>query len=114
MSGCNVILETLFPELKESEDEKIKEALIQLVKCNERSGYFVLNNVSTSSMIAWLEKQGEEKPAWSEEDDEIRKALIKGFNKCLVSSSHYPKNAIKYWHGIVIEDILSWLEKCTN
>ena len=50
------------PELKESEDEKIKEALIQLVKCNERSGYFVLNNVSTGSMIAWLEKQGEQKP----------------------------------------------------
>jgi hypothetical protein len=50
---CNI-----FPELAESKDEKIKEALIQLVKCNERSGYLVLNNVSTGSMISWLEKQG--------------------------------------------------------
>ena len=48
----------IFPELAESKDEKIKEALIQLVKCNERSGYLVLNNVSTGSMISWLEKQG--------------------------------------------------------
>lgn len=45
------------------------------------------------------------------EDERIRKALIKGFNECLDSSSHYPKNAIKYWRGIVIEDILAWLEK---
>ena len=44
------------------------------------------------------------------EDERIRKGLIQGFNECLDSSS-YPKNAIKYWHGIVIEDILAWLEK---
>ena len=44
-------------------------------------------------------------------DERIRKALIQGFNECLDSSSHYPKNAIKYWHDIVIEDILAWLEK---
>ena len=49
----------LFPELTESEDEKVRKTLIELVKCNERSGYTLLNNVSTSSMLAWLEKQGE-------------------------------------------------------
>ena len=59
------VLESLFPELKESEDEKIKEALIQLVKCNERSGYFVLNNVSTGSMIDWIEKQGYSPIKWN-------------------------------------------------
>ena len=50
--------EYIFPELKEPKDEKIKEALVALVKCNERNGYTLLNNVSTSSMLAWLEKQG--------------------------------------------------------
>lgn len=45
------------------------------------------------------------------EDERIRKALIKGFNECLISSSHYPENAVKYWHGIVIDDILAWLKK---
>ena len=38
-------------------EERIKEVLIELVKCNERSGYTLLNNISTSSMVDWLEKQ---------------------------------------------------------
>ena len=50
-------LEYIFPEFKESEDEKVRKALVELVKCNERSGYTLLNNVSTSSMLDWLEKQ---------------------------------------------------------
>lgn len=45
---------------KESEDEKVRKALVELVKCNERSGYTLLNNVSTDSMLAWLEKQGKQ------------------------------------------------------
>lgn len=53
-------IENMFPELQKPSDEKIKDALIELVKCNERSGYTLLNNVSTSSMLAWLEKQGKE------------------------------------------------------
>ena len=55
---------------------------------------------------------GENCPELKESEDErIRKALIKGFNECLISSSHYPENAVKYWHGIVIDAILAWLEK---
>lgn len=60
MSRLKLRLQSVFSELKES-DEKIKEALIALVKCNEKSGYTLLNNVSTSSMINWLEKQGQSK-----------------------------------------------------
>lgn len=58
MSRLKLRLQSVFSELKES-DEEIKEALIALVKCNERNGYTLLNNVSTSSMINWLEKQGQ-------------------------------------------------------
>lgn len=50
----------IFPELQESEDERIRKTLIELVRCNERSGYFSLNNIETSLIIAWLEKQGEQ------------------------------------------------------
>ena len=67
-------LETLFPELKkESEDERIRKVLVELVKCNERSGYTLLNNVSTSSMLAWLEKH---KYNWTEEDEEHIHSLL--------------------------------------
>jgi hypothetical protein len=54
-------IENIFPEFQKPEEERIKDALIELVKCNERSGYTLLNNVSTSSMLAWLEKQGQSK-----------------------------------------------------
>lgn len=54
-------IENIFPELQKTEEEKIKETLIELVKCNERSGYTLLNNVSTSSMIDWIEKQEQSK-----------------------------------------------------
>ena len=54
-------IESMFPEFQKPEEERIKDALIELVKCNERSGYTLLNNVSTSSMINWLEKQEQSK-----------------------------------------------------
>ena len=54
-------IENIFPELQKTEEERIREVLIELVKCNERSGYTLLNNVSTSSMIDWLEKQEQSK-----------------------------------------------------
>ena len=31
MSGCNVIIETIFPELKKSDDENIRKSIINLV-----------------------------------------------------------------------------------
>ena len=68
---CAIVEEdiiNIFPELAESEDEKIRKALIGLIKSKEEDGYMVINNVSTGSILAWLEKQGEN-PKWSEEDD---------------------------------------------
>ena len=75
-------IEHYFPELKESEDEKIRKELIEQVV------YMVPNNNETDNegnvlpsyqkridkYIAWLEKQKECK--WSEEDEKIRKWII--------------------------------------
>ena len=58
-------IETLIPELKESEDERIKNFLIG--KFREIGE--VWHEYSTKDIIAWLEKQGEQKSAWSEEDE---------------------------------------------
>jgi hypothetical protein len=51
------------PELTESEDERIRKALIELVKFSKRSCFEILkdqsfNIVSMDAMFAWLEKQG--------------------------------------------------------
>ncbi len=70
LDPTRTIVEQIFPELAESEDEKIRKDLIHWVKTNisyERMP--VGMNYSNECVIAWLEKQGERKPSWSEEDE---------------------------------------------
>ena len=72
---------TLHPELKESEDERIRRMLIEQITrwklCAED------NNIEqdirdASAALAYLEKQKEQKPVgWSEEDENIRQKLIR-------------------------------------
>lgn len=51
-------LERIFPELKESEDERISKALIHLI--SEQDGFLTaINGISIKDILAWLEKQGE-------------------------------------------------------
>ena len=49
-------LQSIFPELKESEDERIRKSIIDLVEKQ------MPNSENKKWMIAWLEKQGEQKP----------------------------------------------------
>lgn len=58
----------IFPELAESEDEKIRNALIIYLKCRISGGDFsMINNIIINDMLAWFERQ---KPAkWTEEDE---------------------------------------------
>ena len=55
----NTDLETLFPELKESEDEKIRKELIDFFQDWHKIKPSRLS-VNVSDILAWLEKQGEE------------------------------------------------------
>lgn len=70
-------LEYLFPELKESEDEKIRKEILEHCK-NQAEPYIQLGCkcAKIQSWIDWLEKQGEQKPAWNEEDEREKKRII--------------------------------------
>ena len=48
-------VEEIFPELKESKDERIRKSIIELVKQSSH----ILNPMNQKSMIEWLKKQGE-------------------------------------------------------
>lgn len=50
-------IESIFPELKESEDERIRKEIIAFIKKRDRSGC----DYDYDLWIAWLEKQGEPK-----------------------------------------------------
>jgi len=52
-------LQDLFPELKESEDERIRKSIIHLVNISHEHGGYALSKDEAEEMLAWLEKQGE-------------------------------------------------------
>ena len=115
-------LETLHPEFRESEDERIRKALIKGVESCKASGWTNFgNNVDIDVVLAWLEKQGtytkrdvddayvegiafakneleKQKHAWSEEDEKIKKELIE-----LIGCMHDADPRKKRW--------IAWLEK---
>lgn len=49
----NRIIEEIFPELKESEDEKIRKEIISIL----RNAYWTSNKNRFNELVAWLEKQ---------------------------------------------------------
>ena len=59
--------ETIFPELRESEDERIRKAIIEAIK-----DYWSDNEQAMTDCLAYLEKQKEPKPVeWGEEDNRM-------------------------------------------
>lgn len=55
----------IFPELKESEDERIRKELLNAFQESEDSLYMVLTPHRRESFITWLEKQGKTSPILS-------------------------------------------------
>ena len=120
-------VEEIFPELAENEDEKIRNVLVELVKGNERCGHFMINNITTSSMLAWLEKKGEqeyhctgvgepkestgalkqlidEEKSWNEEDERMCNDIIRDIT--------IDKSMCKYEVSIAIcDEQIAWLKQ---
>jgi hypothetical protein len=71
--GCfdKITLFDLFPELKESEDESIKKALIDYFRWNPNSQ--LLNEFTNREVFTWLEKQSEQKS-----DDKVEPKFMVG------------------------------------
>ena len=66
------IVEYIFPELKESEDERIRKEIVRFIQME------VEDEIVGNKWLAWLGKQGEQKPAeWSEEDEQHVNSLLK-------------------------------------
>lgn len=81
---CQHAAELIFPELRESEDERIRKEIISYIKSS--------GAVTNSNWISWLEKQCEQKPVeWSEEDEHCIELLL----PIIDSSSLITKNRKK-------------------
>lgn len=75
----------IFPELKESEDEKIRKDLIQWI---DEFPDTIWRGHYKKDVFVWLKKQGEQKSAWSEEDEKMVKDIIAAIDSL-------------YYHGMV-------------
>ena len=76
------IVQYIFPELAESEDERVIRTLYCLVKDHDW-----INGASKEECLAWLEKQKEQKPAeWSKEDEKMRVNILNALTPHLVYS----------------------------
>ena len=77
---------TVFPELQESEDERVRESLLEYL--HTLPNHYSHSGVCAPEWIAWLEKQGEQKP-WSEEDKKKISdilAILRGGENCYYNS----------------------------
>ena len=96
-------LETLIPELKESEDERIRKIIIkhfeEIANRNEQSWI----NLDIPYILAYLEKQKEQKPAeWREEDiDASVKSYSDSLPMCGEFQSYHDALVHAYRQGMV-------------
>ena len=81
------IVEYIFPELAESKDEEIRKELIAAFQNGVT--YNQISKAKAKDYIAWLEKQGEQKPTeWSKEDErnfDIIYGII--YNSCIAEDA---------------------------
>lgn len=93
-------LEKIFPELAESEDEKIRKVLIKgLTAMKEIHHHTTFSDdaININDAISWLEKQ---KPAeWSEEDKKISDAIYESLDFLALESL-----------GVSEDDVVAWLK----
>jgi len=82
------LMSKIFPELKESEDEKIRKTIEKALK-----GKCCLSADETNRCLAWLEKQ---KPKWSDVDKAVIDDIVEAVEH--------------YWHGDTQDIIINWIE----
>jgi Mg/Co/Ni transporter MgtE len=94
ISQFETALRTLIPELAESEDERTW--IINYLSNRILNSPIIAEKENLKKAIAWLEKQGEQKPAWSEEDEKLVKNLISTLSNLYARNLIEKKTKEKY------------------
>ena len=100
-------IQRIFPELRESEDERIRRTLVEYFGPGAQLDF--IRGVPIQKIRDWLEKQKEcvadSSKTSAEEDESIRKFLVDYF------TSYKIGNVATKLNGVRIDDILNYLEK---
>ena len=107
------ILDDIFPELAGGEDEKERKALVEMVRDRTGDELWVDYNVHKEEVLAWLEKQGEQKPIeWDADDDEkifFLKARLKDYEDCIIYDEELSE-CQKHNVRETTKEFLKWLD----
>ena len=108
-------LETLYPELKESEDERIRKGLINYFN-HHKNGINIFYGIKGDDILAWLEKQGDSPIKWNKNTKDCKPKVS---HSVLMKTTHGIAEGEwqgEQWHqyrwaGLVRDaDVLSWIE----
>ena len=88
------LLEEIFPELKESKDEKIKKTLINLVKSNGTVYY--INQIHKDDIFAWLENQDKKVDVIENFDTEFEKQVSHLLASVINKDYEYTEGFVKW------------------
>ena len=105
-------IETIFPELKESEEERDKR-MWKLIKKYAHSNISITvldtDNITRDQLESWLEKQEKQNSAWSEDDERMFHKII-GELAPLGECPDYPSEEDReYYYGRTA--MINWLKK---
>ena len=85
----SAVISAIFPELKESKDERIRKELIDAVQSlwDNDALPVPLTTKKRDEWLAWLEKQKEQEPTiqpvWSEEDEKLYKLSVENLTELM-------------------------------
>ena len=100
-------IKEIFPELNESEDERIKKAIIEFFESEDDNTTYSL--VRKKDIIAWLEKQGKEEYALkSFKDEDVRKFMQYIEKQAKAYEFNLPNRSYDIY--AFAKDLLVWLE----
>lgn len=111
----NGIIEEIFPELKESKDKKIREAILKgLIDCRDAPdlGWSNFGGIHIDDCIAWLEKQGQGKEEYGLrpfKDEDVRKFMQYIEKQAKAYEFNLPNRSYDIY--AFAKDLLVWLEK---
>lgn len=92
------VLEGILPELAESEDERIRKAIISGMTALKEQGKETFAAIHIDDCIVWLEKQDKKNSVTTKEEGKAREQVVYAINKLNVPESEKNK-------------LLAWLEK---
>lgn len=92
-------IEDLFPEVKESEDEKIRKWIINEIKIKHHN--LDKENVDfVDKALAWLEKQGEQKPTWTDYDRTMAFTLLRDIDQMTYISKEGKNERLEWLNSL--------------